>query len=536
LGKNDFEIYSNKEIGKIILENDSRIMDIGKEEILEEVVETQDGMRSFISVKTPRYNENGQVIGIVGISHDITERKKTEEALEISEKNYRDLVDNSLVGIFKTNLKGDILFANESIAHMFHYNNVEEFKKKNIKSIYKNSHDRILLTQELEKKDQVNDYELETIDKNGKTVNVLISVCLKDNILSGMFMDITERKKTEESLLESEKRYRTLYSSMNEGLAIHEIIYDNKEVPVDYKILDVNHAYEEILGINRNEILGKKASEIYGTEKAPYMEIYFEVAQKGNPVHFETYFEPMDKYFSINVFSPSSETFVTLFEDISNRKKAEIQIKKSLDEKEVLIREIHHRVKNNLQIIASLLNLQEASVDEEEVLDILKESKGRVKTMAMIHEKLYQSPNFTGINFKQFTEELVYNILYTYGIPTGTIITNLNIEDVNLNIDTAIPLGLIINELITNSIKYAFPKSEGTITIKLESLSEHMELKIADNGIGISEDIDSKNTETLGLQLVNNLVDQLDGEIELDRSYGTEFNITFKELKYKKRL
>ena len=148
--------------------------------------------------------------------------------------------------------------------------------------------------------------------------------------------------------------------------------------------------------------------------------------------------------------------------------------------------------------------------------------------MAIVYDKLYQSPNFNDINFKQYIEKLIYDILYTYGIKKGTIKAQLDIEDVPINIDTAIPLGLIINELITNSVKYAFPQKQGTINIQLKSQHEQMELTIADDGIGIPKDTDIENTETLGLQLVNNLVDQIDGEIELDRSHGTEFKITFK--------
>ncbi len=146
-------------------------------------------------------------------------------------------------------------------------------------------------------------------------------------------------------------------------------------------------------------------------------------------------------------------------------------------------------------------------------MDVLKESEGRVKSMAMVHEKLYQSSTFTDINFKQYIEKLVYDILYNYKIPTGTIKTDMIIENINLNIDTAIPLGLIVNELVTNNVKHAFPQSEGTITIKLKSLNEQMELTIADNGIGLPKGMDIENTKTLGLKLVKSLVNQLEVDL-----------------------
>jgi len=218
-------------------------------------------------------------------------------------------------------------------------------------------------------------------------------------------------------------------------------------------------------------------------------------------------------------------------------KRAEQEIKQSLHDKEVLLREIHHRVKNNMQIISSLLNLQITHVAEEEAENVLKESQGRVKSMAMVHEKLYQSPSFTQIDFKNYTEKLVSDIFSSYGIKIGTIEPELDIENIQMGIDTAIPCGLIINELVTNSVKYAFPhKRKGTVKIKLRSLKKHMELVIADDGIGLPENFDFKNTDSLGLQLVNSLVNQIEGKITLDRSQGTKFTITFHELQYKKRI
>ncbi len=217
-------------------------------------------------------------------------------------------------------------------------------------------------------------------------------------------------------------------------------------------------------------------------------------------------------------------------------KRAEQEIKQSLQDKEVLLREIHHRVKNNMQIISSLLNLQIRHVDGEQETNILKESQGRVKSMAMVHEKLYQSPTFTKIDFKDYAEKLINDIFYSYGVRKGTIETEIDVEDIHIGIDTAIPCGLIINELVTNSVKYAFPDNQGTLQIRLKTRNDHLEMVIADNGIGLPENLDYENTDSLGLQLVNNLVRQLDGQITLDRSKGTSFTISFQELHYKKRI
>jgi two-component sensor histidine kinase len=182
-------------------------------------------------------------------------------------------------------------------------------------------------------------------------------------------------------------------------------------------------------------------------------------------------------------------------------------------------------LKNNLQIILSLLHLQEGCAKGEDAVDVLKESQGRVKSMAMVQEKLSQSPDFSHINLKNYVEKLVQDILYSYGTPE-TIKTVLNIEDLNLDMDTTILLGLIINELITNIVKYAFNGTEGIITADITSRSNRLEIIIADDGVGMSDNGDIAESITLGLQLVNNLVYQLNGSIELNTSKGTEYSIS----------
>lgn len=221
--------------------------------------------------------------------------------------------------------------------------------------------------------------------------------------------------------------------------------------------------------------------------------------------------------------------------EITERKKAEKQMKKSLQEKVVLLREIHHRVKNNMQVISSLLNLQSAHIKDEDDLKIFKDGQSRVKSMAMIHEKLYQSDDFSKIDFRDYIQSLVSEIFATH-IVGSDIKISVDSKDIFFDVDTAIPLGLIMNELLTNSVKHAFPDDkDGEIYVYLKKEDERYLLIVSDNGIGFPKDIDFRKTETLGLQLVNRLVEQLDGTIELDRGHGTEFKIHFKELKYLKR-
>ena len=223
--------------------------------------------------------------------------------------------------------------------------------------------------------------------------------------------------------------------------------------------------------------------------------------------------------------------------DITALKEAENEIKASLKEKNILIQEIHHRVKNNMQIISSLLSLQTQYVDDKEAVDLLKESQNRVMSMAMIHEKIYLSKDLIHINFQDYIRNLVSNLFNSYDVEKYRIKPTLEIDDVNLNIETAVPCGLIISELVSNSLKYAFPDDmEGEIYISLKANSDKFRLIISDNGIGLPEEFDFENIGSLGLLLVNNLTEQIDGEIKINRKNGTEYDISFKELEYKDRL
>lgn len=191
-----------------------------------------------------------------------------------------------------------------------------------------------------------------------------------------------------------------------------------------------------------------------------------------------------------------------------------------------------------MQIISSLLNLQKQYVNDEEAVNVLKESQNRVKSMAMIHEKLYKSRNFSEINFADYIQSLVSDLFYSYGVDSNRVKTIILLEEVMMGLETAIPCGLIVSELVTNTLKYAFPNhGKGEFRIELHSHSDGLyDLIISDNGVGMPENINFDETETLGLQLVNSLVNQLEGTIELNRNNGTEFKIKFKELEYKERI
>ncbi len=346
-------------------------------------------------------------------------------------------------------------------------------------------------------------------------------------------------------------------------------------------IINVNQATRDLLGFSDTELIGKPLHMVFEEEKKFLFEEKLYKSGKKSITNIETVFKAKNGqlipvFLSISSIEGDNSQIlgiVCIGNDITDIKIAENKIKASLEEKELLLQEIHHRVKNNLQIISSLLSLQSGYVKDKEYLGLFKESQSRVKSMAFIHEQLYQSSNFTNIEFAGYVQNLISYLFHSYSIDPSHVNFKLNIENVSLDINTAIPCGLIINELVTNSLKYAFPKfenekvlipvtyscgpadetssslavksSDSTVTsvdtisneisICLHSYKENkFILIVSDNGIGLPENIDFRNTKSLGLQLVTNLVNQLDGTIELDKNNGTKFKVLFNKLEYKK--
>jgi two-component sensor histidine kinase len=219
----------------------------------------------------------------------------------------------------------------------------------------------------------------------------------------------------------------------------------------------------------------------------------------------------------------------TLQVEVAERKRAEELIKTSLNEKEVLLKEIHHRVKNNLQVISSLLNLQSGYVEDQGAREIFLDSQNRVRSMALVHEKLYRSQDLARVDLADYIQNLATFLFRSYRTSSGGVTLNIQAEDVSLGIDAAVPCGLILNELISNALKYAFPNGQaGEVSVQLRADGDHqVNLIVADNGVGIAPDLDIQTTTSLGLQLVNTLTSQLDGTLQINSHEGTEFKIIF---------
>ncbi len=232
------------------------------------------------------------------------------------------------------------------------------------------------------------------------------------------------------------------------------------------------------------------------------------------------------------------ERTAELKKEITERKRGEAKVKASLMEKEVLLKEIHHRVKNNLQVICSLLNIQSSYIQDSDTRELFDESQDRVRTMALIHENLYKSKDLTRIDFSEYIRNLSAQLFRSHSISSGNVKLDFGLCPVVLDIETALPCGLILNELITNSLKYAFPDgADGKIEIKFQKAADNgYALVVGDNGRGFPEGVDFMKSPSLGLKLVNTLVKQLKGTIVMNATAGTEFKIEFSHLNYKNRM
>jgi len=355
------------------------------------------------------------------------------------------------------------------------------------------------------------------------------------NLLDLAEKEIVSRKIAENKAHENETYYRAIFENTGTSIVI---------IDPDMTISRVNSEVEILTGYSKEEIEGRKKWTDFAVEgELDRIKGYYEMRNEPDkrPREYETRGRDKNgdiKDLLVTVANiPGTEKQLASLMDITKRKNAEDLIKSSLNEKNILLKEIHHRVKNNMQIISSLLNLQTKYTNDDEAVDILKESQNRVRSMAIIHEKLYQSKDISQINFVEYIQSLVSNLFFSYNAEKTNIKPVFEVEDLSLNIDTAVPCGLIISELVSNSLKYAFPTDmNGEILVSLKCIDNKYQLIIRDNGIGMPAEIDVNNLETLGLLLVMNLTDQLDGEITINRTNGTEFIIRFEEIKYKKRI
>jgi len=313
----------------------------------------------------------------------------------------------------------------------------------------------------------------------------------------------------------------------------------------DAKVTFWNHAADRMFGYKKREVFNKNISGYIIPEKSrnEFVDGFkeFKVSGKGPAVGKSIELIAVDKSgkeFPIEVTTSAMRIkgkwhAAGIIRDITGRKKSEKKLQKLVKEKEILLKELHHRVKNNFNTIISLCYLQAKNITDKNAIDALNECKNRIKLMSLIHDKLYKSKDLRKIEFSEYLKSMVNNLYKSFGVDPNRISLRYNLTKINLTIDKAIPCGLIVNELVTNSLKYGFPQllnKKGEIIITLSKDEKNgVELKVRDNGVGIPRDFDIKKTESLGLKLVVILAeDQLKGNIQYTNDVGAEFKINFK--------
>jgi len=342
----------------------------------------------------------------------------------------------------------------------------------------------------------------------------------------------SERKKTEKALKESEVRFSNLADTVPVLIWMF-----NKDQKLEY----INKQRFQFTGLSAEEEGNNWFKNVHPLDREIYMQKYKNAFSRYKKFSIEYRLKNRRNEFhwlletTIPRFSEENE-FLGLIGasiDITERKKARIAVERSLKEKETLIKEIHHRVKNNLQIISSLLNLQTFYIKDPKMLNLIKGSQERIRSMALVHEKLYRSKDLLKINFEEYARDLISNLFQSYR-KNINVRLNLNIPKIFLEINVSISLGLILNELVSNSLKHAFNgRKDGEISVTMLNKGNNLELIVSDNGIGLPKDFNISTSESMGLELVESLVQQHNGSLNIINDGKTEFQISIDTSKEK---
>ncbi|MDX2271834.1 MAG: PAS domain S-box protein [Cyanobacteriota bacterium] len=476
----------------------------------------------------------GYLIQVCDIDHE----QQIKQLKQDQEERFRQTFELAPIAKAITNLSGSYLQINAAFTQTLGYR-IEDLAGKQITDIthpddvvatlergYKLLDDPHSLCEELEKR---------YLHKDGSVIHAILRITLvrdsrqKPAYFMSQILDISRRKRAEDALLASEARFRAIYEQSALGISLAD--------PQGH-YLRTNPAFQKMVGYSEEELSTKTFIELTDAKDISQdLQLHSQLLS-GKLEHYQIEKQYVCKSGQLlwvrlivsALKDPQGrlQCTIAISEDISLQKQQQVDLELALHEKVVLLREIHHRVKNNLQIISSLLRLQSDSIKNPKYLKVFRDAISRVQAMSLVHEKLYQSKDLGQIKLLDYLETLLTNLLQSYGVYPDIIHFTIDVGDIFLSIDNCIICGLIINELVTNSLKHAFPRSRhGAISVQFRQDQSFTFLTVADNGLGIPDHLDLKTTESLGLQLVAALTDQLEAKIEIDSSGGTKFSITF---------
>lgn len=489
----------------------------------------------LIDSASPRFLEDGTFAGFIGSGIDITERKKAEKVIKDSEKRFRAMADNSPVMIWMTDENNQLEYMNKTKLDFLGQKKDDLTFNSWIESRHPDDREKFLkILSNSAKEKKGFSVEIRVKDAEGNYRWLLDSAAPKfseDGSFAGFIgsgVDITERRVAEKVIKDSEERFRRMADS-----SPVMIWMTDSQNNLEY----MNKTKLQFLGKGKNEMTYQTwLDSRHPDDRDAFLKALVNAALNKKPFSIEVRVKNADGDYRWLLDSAAPRFsddgtfagFIGSGIDITEEKAFRAYLQKSLKEKEVLLMEIHHRVKNNLQIITSLLSLQSSRVKDEDTLEIFRTSQDRVRSMALLHEKLYKSEDIHRINIREYFDDLISYLLTSYN-QLDKVKVNLNIIDIQIDINLSITLGLIINELISNSIKHAFKgKSSGEIYVELSRTNkmDELQLVVSDNGIGMPKDFDVENSDTLGLELVRTLVTQHDGKFKILQNDLTKFVIT----------
>jgi PAS domain S-box-containing protein len=464
-------------------------------------------------------------------------KHRIETELKRSEEKFYDLYNNAPDMYISINAEsGEILECNDTVLKTTGYDKDELIGRTVFEIYHPDSRERAAAVyKKFQETGEVKGEDLMILKKDGSTgyVNLSASAVRSETgkIIKSrsIWRDITDKKILERQLVENEERFRLLFE--NSPLPYQSL-------DIDGKVVEVNNSWLKVLGYKKEEVLGKSIRDFLDQDSLGTLKENFSRFRESGEVRGVEFFMRKKNNEKILVSvngklsyrrDGSSKQTHCIFRDITEQREAERKLEASLNEKDILLKEVHHRVKNNMQVIISLINLQAGYVEDPVILEFFKDTMYRIRSMALVHEKLYQSESISAINFGDYIRALTSDISQQYvsGGLRGEV--KVDVEDITMGIDRAIPCGIIINELVSNSFKHGFQEiAHGVININFyKTGNSDVVLQVSDNGKGLTESFDIRNIKSLGMQLVDSLVLQINGTLDIKKQGGASFTITF---------
>lgn len=535
LGKNVYELFG-PEKGAFIDVRMRRVMNKAVSETFETEFDLPSGKRWFRSIYQPMLNREGIVEGVQLISQDITAQKRAEAEMQLSESKYKTLVEQAADGIFITDKNGIYVDVNPSGCAMLGYSREEVLGLSMSDLISREDLNKNPIHFDELRKGAVVITERELVRKDKTKVNVEISAqMLPGGCFQGIVRDITLRKRIENELKDKEHELESFFSLVPDLVCI---------ASTDGFFKKINDAWEKALGFSRAELLSQPFEGFIHPDdiQATRDEVQSQIMGKETIKFINRYRTKAGDYRYLEWNAQPSTDGLHLYaaaRDITERKAADEKIKNALAEKETLLRELYHRTKNNMQVICSLLEMQSVDVNDSKLKGILLDTQNRIYSMALVHQKLYQARDLSKINLNDYINDLVILLIGSYQVKSQKVSFIREMDDVYVLIDTAIPCGLILNELVSNALKYAFPDDrEGIIRVSLHrSENGEVRLEVKDNGIGLPAGFDVRKNGRLGMKSIFALGErQLNGKVEFVAGEGLTCNITFIDNRYETRV